>query len=90
MPFFTANTHLNRAVLRLMNDLEKLRVLLIRWMEHNLEHAQEFRQWARRAEESGSEDAASKLEAAAQGMKALNNSLQTALDLLGGPIEHDH
>ncbi len=73
-----------------MNDLEKLRVLLVHWVEHNLEHAQEFRQWARRAEESGSEEAASKLEAAAQEMKVLNNSLQTALELLGGPLEHDH
>jgi len=73
-----------------MNDLEKLRVLLVHWVEHNLEHAQEFRQWARRAEESGSEEAASKLEAAAQEMKVLNNSLQTALDLLGGPLEHDY
>lgn len=73
-----------------MYDLEKLRVLLVRWIDHNLEHAQEFRQWARRAEESGSEEAASKLEAAAQEMKVLNNSLQAALDLLGGPIEHDH
>jgi len=73
-----------------MNDQEKLRVLLVHWVEHNLEHAQEFRQWARRAEESGSEEAASKLEAAAQEMKVLNNSLQTALELLGGPLEHDH
>jgi len=73
-----------------MNDLEKLRVLLVHWVEHNLEHAREFRQWARRAEESGSEEAASKLEAAAQEMKVLNNSLQAALELLGGPLEHDH
>ena len=73
-----------------MNDLEKLRVLLVRWVDHNLEHAQEFRQWARRAQEFGSEEAASKLEAAAQEMKVLNNILQTALELLGGPLEHDH
>ena len=69
-----------------MNDLEKLRVLLVRWVEHNLEHAQEFRQWARRAEELGSAEAASRLEAAAQEMKVLNKSLQAALEILGGPL----
>ena len=74
----------------MLNDLEKLRVLLVHWLDHNLEHAQEFRQWARRAEELGCEEAASKLEAAAHEMKVLNNSLQTALELLGEPIEHDH
>ena len=72
-----------------MNNREKLRVLLAHWVNHNLEHAQEFRLWARRAEEFGSGAAASKLEAAAQEMKVLNSSLQSALELLGGPIEED-
>lgn len=73
-----------------MNNREKLRVLLAHWVNHNQEHAQEFQLWARRAEEFGSGGAALKLEAAAQEMKVLNSSLQSALDLLGGPIEEDH
>lgn len=73
-----------------MSDQEKLRVLLAYWVEHNLEHAQEFREWAQRAKECGSEAAASKLECAAEDMKVLNDKLQTALDLLGGPQEHAH
>jgi hypothetical protein len=76
-------------VLRSMNDREKLRLLLAHWVNHNLEHAQEFRRWARRAEEFGSDGAASKLEAAAQEMKVLNNSLQAALELLGGAVEEN-
>ena len=72
-----------------MNDREKLRVLLSRWVNHNLEHAQEFRRWARRAEEFGSDGVASKLEAAAQEMKVLNGSLQSALELLGGLKEEN-
>ncbi len=65
-----------------MSDQEKLRILLAYWIEHNLDHAQEFRQWAQRAEAFGSKEAASKLEGAAQEMTALNDSLRTALDLL--------
>jgi hypothetical protein len=65
-----------------MSDQEKLRILLAYWIEHNLDHAQEFRQWAQRAEAFGSKEAASKLEAAAQEMTAVNDSLRTALDLL--------
>jgi hypothetical protein len=70
-----------------MSDQDKLRILVSFWMEHNLEHAQDFRQWARRAEAFGSKEAALKLEAAAEEMTALNNNLQMALDLLGGPAE---
>ena len=32
-----------------MNDTDKLRVLLPHWIEHNGEHAAEFRKWAERA-----------------------------------------
>jgi hypothetical protein len=70
-----------------MSDQDKLRILLAFWMEHNLEHAEDFRQWARRAEAFGSKQAASKLETAAEDMTLLNNGLQSALDLLGGPLE---
>ena len=70
-----------------MNDQEKLRIRLVYWMEHNLEHAQDFRQWARHAEAFGSKEVASKLEAAAEEMTVLNNSLLTALDLLRGAPE---
>ena len=65
-----------------MSDQEKLRILLAYWIEHNLDHAREFRQWAQRAEAFGSKEAASKLEAAAQEMTAMNDSLRTARDLL--------
>lgn len=69
-----------------MNDQEKLRVLLTYWMEHNLEHAQEFRQWAERAETFGSKEAASKLRTAAQDVITLNDSLRAVQNLLAGPM----
>jgi hypothetical protein len=70
-----------------MRDRDKLRVMLAFWMEHNLEHAEEFREWAQRAEAFGEKGVASKLEAAAKDMVLPNSSLQVALDMLGGPLK---
>lgn len=44
-----------------MNELEKLRVLLPHWIEHNHEHTQAFRTWAERAKASHHEHAAQHL-----------------------------
>jgi hypothetical protein len=66
-----------------MDTKEKLRILLQYWMEHNVQHAQEFREWARRAEAFGSAAGASELEAAAREMTRLNGHLKTVLDELG-------
>jgi hypothetical protein len=32
-----------------MNETDKLRVLIPHWIEHNSEHADEFRRWAEQA-----------------------------------------
>ena len=68
-----------------MNDLEKLRVLIPHWIEHNEEHAGEFRRWA---EQAG--DVAPDILAAAEAMIRVNDSLTTALEKLGGPLPDDH
>ncbi len=60
-----------------MNDSEKLRVLLSHWIEHNTEHAEEFRRWAEKAG-----DAASDVVAAAERMEHVNQALATALEKL--------
>jgi hypothetical protein len=62
-----------------MDEVEKLRVLIPHWIEHNVEHADEFREWAVRAG-AAQED----LEAAAAALKAVNEHLQVALQKLGG------
>lgn len=59
------------------------------WMDHNLEHADEFREWAQRAEAFGEKEVASKLEEAAKDMVLPNSNLQVALDMLGGPLERN-
>ena len=68
-----------------MNEQEKLRVLIPHWIEHNEEHANEFRRWAEQAGE-----AAADVLTAAEGMNRVNGSLAKALEKLGGPLDTDH
>jgi hypothetical protein len=64
---------------------DKLRALLPHWIEHNQEHAADFRRWAEQAGE-----AAADIEAAAAQMEAANQALALALDKLGGAMQHAH
>jgi len=66
-----------------MNDVKKLRVLLTHWIEHNTEHAGEFRRWADIAG-----DVAPDILAAAERMGHVNQALATALEKLGGPVTY--
>jgi hypothetical protein len=68
-----------------MDEIEKLRKLLPHWIEHNGEHAQEFREYAVRSDE-----VTHKLLAAACLLEEANVRLSEALDILGGPLEHHH
>lgn len=65
------------------DEVERLRVLIPHWMEHNAEHAEEFRH---RAEHAG--DAAPGLLAAAEAVSLVNSALAGALGKLGGPLPH--
>lgn len=68
-----------------MKEEDKLRVLIPHWIEHNEEHAGEFRRWA---ESAG--DAALDIVAAAEAVTRANESLAAALEKLGGALEHHH
>jgi hypothetical protein len=65
-----------------VNEIDKLRVLLPHWIEHNGEHASEFRDWADRA--GPARDA---LLQAARLMEKANAQLRDALGRLGPPQE---
>jgi hypothetical protein len=69
----------------MMEEIDKLRVLLPQWIEHNGEHAQEFRDWAERA--GLTRDG---LLAVARLLGEANIHLQEGLEQLGGPLEHQH
>ncbi|MBM4464148.1 MAG: hypothetical protein FJ014_01035 [Chloroflexi bacterium] len=66
-----------------MKEIEKLRILLPHWIEHNAEHAAEFREWAERARVAGHEGPASDIALAAEEMGWVNEQLAAALEKLG-------
>ena len=66
-------------------EVKKLQVLIPHWIEHNNEHAAEFRRWA---DQAG--DAAPDILAAAAAIVQANESLAAALEKLGGALPHRH
>ena len=66
------------------SEQDKLRVLLPHWIEHNAEHATEFRRWAEGIRAAGQEEVAEELELAAQELGRVNEALGTALLKLSG------
>jgi len=50
----------------------------------------EYKEWAGRAENFGSKEVVSKINAAAEEISAVNSHLLDALKLLGGHLEHHH
>ena len=76
-----------------MTDIEKLRVLLPHWLEHNASHADDYRAWIERAQAAGAEHVAEHLAAAVEKLAGANRDLQGALEHLGEPdaaASHDH
>lgn len=70
-----------------MTDQEKVRALLPHWIEHNAEHASEFRSWAERVRATGQEEVAEEIALAAKELGWVNEALSAALKKLGGPLE---
>jgi hypothetical protein len=69
-------------------ESDKLRILIPHWIEHNNEHAQEFRMWSSKAGKAEGD-----FKAAATHLEAANDALREALIRLGGPIDiqaHSH
>ena len=68
-----------------MNEIEKLRMLIPHWIEHNEEHAEEYRRWSAEAAEASAD-----LLAAVEALKIVNQTLGVALEKLGGATSHSH
>lgn len=66
-----------------MDNLEKLRVLLPHWLEHNASHGQEFGHWAQLVKDDNQEIAAL-LQRAAASLQAADAALREALHRVGG------
>jgi len=73
-----------------MNELEKLRVLLPHWIEHNRGHAEECNKWATLAgQERNAKEVKSNLNAAFTAMEEVNKYLEKALTAAGGAATND-
>ncbi len=70
--------------------LDKLRVLLPHWVEHNHSHKAEFVKWAATVRGEGLEDVAAMIEKAVAGLDDANAALSQALDKVGGPSDGGH
>lgn len=76
-----------------MSDIEKLRVLLPHWLEHNASHADDYRAWIERLAAAGDPYAAERLAAAVEKLAGVNRDLESLLAHLGGAMavgEHTH
>ena len=70
-----------------MTDGDKVRALLPHWIEHNDEHAAEFRRWAEKVHAAGQEEVAEEIALAAKELGWVNEALSAALEKLGGPLK---
>ena len=68
-----------------MNDLEKLRVMMPHWIEHNHSHGREFADWAEQIAESNGK-LADELNIAVKALDDAQHALEHALKIAGGPV----
>ena len=77
-----------------MNDLEKLRVILPHWIEHNIGHGKEFASWADTLNAAGEEEIAQLLKKAEAFLQDADIALKEAFTRAGGEMsaggDHHH
>lgn len=72
------------------STLEKLRVLLPHWLEHNHNHRLEFARWAEAAREEGEKEVAILIERAVTAMQETDAALEAAMAEMGVPPASGH
>ena len=70
-----------------MENIEKIRVMLPHWIEHNQKHGQEYQKWAQLIKKDGKTEIASLLEKAGAILAEADAVLAEALLQLGGVLE---
>ncbi|MBI5556958.1 MAG: hypothetical protein HY885_04920 [Deltaproteobacteria bacterium] len=73
-----------------LSELEKLRVLIPHWIEHSHSHQHEFQKWVEVAKKEGQTEAAEAIEKALAKLAKADKYLNTALESLGGAVQHHH
>ncbi|MBN1644209.1 MAG: hypothetical protein JW856_05275 [Dehalococcoidales bacterium] len=66
------------------DERDKLRTLLVYWIEHNREHCSEFAEWAEKAKAMGEEELARDIRQAAEQMDKAGVLFSRSLKKLGG------
>jgi len=59
-------------------DIETLRILLAHWIEHNNSHEENFREWARKAENLGKKEVSELITKSADALKSASGFLLEA------------
>ncbi len=72
-----------------MDNVEKLRVMLQHWIEHNKGHVEEFEKWQKTMSEEGHSSLADHINEAIKLMATVNAQLEKALHEAGGPKSDD-
>lgn len=68
-------------------EQQRLKVLMGYWMEHNREHADEFREWSEKVKTAGDAEISNCLLQAAQQIDQANERLNQALEKLASLFE---
>ncbi len=72
------------------NVIDKLRILLPHWVEHNYHHGEDFWKWAQLAREEQHPEVADLLDQAISSMKVTDGILEKALDMIGRADSNHH
>jgi hypothetical protein len=71
-----------------MESIDKVRVLLKHWIDHNGGHVAEFAKWRKIMADENRVSTAEALQKAIEQMDAVSATLQAALDEIGGGGDH--
>ncbi len=70
-----------------MDTVEKMRVLLPHWLEHNRQHMEEFRKWEAMLRNEGETELAQRMAEIINLAQTTDDVLEKALEEAGGPLE---
>ena len=77
-----------------MDNVEKLRIMLQHWIEHNKGHMDEFEKWHGTMKDEGRTSLAEHIQRTVELMASVNSELEKALKEAGGAKhgddDHDH
>jgi len=77
-----------------MNDIDKFKILLPHWIEHNKNHEKEFKKWLSIIENNDEKETASLLKEAVSSLENIDDVLARIADKLGplpeNTVHHHH